>query len=179
MTGHLTVDLRPLAAEDWAAVHQWANHEQVYRYQAWGPNTESETREFVRVAAEAWGAPDQTWYVYAIRFEGMLVGNCDLRLRGGEQGEIGYLLHPDHWGRGVATAAAQRLIELGFTQHGLHRIYATCDPRNTTSAAVLQRVGMTHEGRLRENLRIRDGWRDSDLYSVLVHEWSRSAGSDP
>jgi len=33
---------------------------------------------------------------------------------------------------------------------------------------------MTHEGRLREAMVIRDGWRDSDVYSVLDREWEAS-----
>lgn len=33
------------------------------------------------------------------------------------------------------------------------------------------RLGMTYEGRLREDRFIRDGWRDSDIYSVIIHEW--------
>jgi [ribosomal protein S5]-alanine N-acetyltransferase len=79
--------------------------------------------------------------------------------------------HPDYWGKGLATAAARQLVQLGFDEHDLHRIFATCDPRNIASAAVLQRLGMQYEGRMRETTLIRDGWRDSDLYSVLVDEW--------
>jgi RimJ/RimL family protein N-acetyltransferase len=70
----------------------------------------------------------------------------------------------------VATAAARHLIQIGFGEHNLHRIFATCDPRNTASAAVLRRLGMHYEGRMRETALIRDGWRDSDLYSLLAHE---------
>ena len=73
------------------------------------------------------------------------------------------------WGRGLATEAARQLLRIGFVDHGLHRIAGTCDPRNVASGRVLQKIGMTYEGRMRETGRIRDGWRDSDLYSILVH----------
>jgi RimJ/RimL family protein N-acetyltransferase len=53
----------------------------------------------------------------------------------------------------------------------LHRIFATCDPRNVASRRVLTKIGMTHEGRMRETLLIRDGWRDSDVYAILKHEF--------
>lgn len=59
-------------------------------------------------------------------------------------------------------------MQIGFDDQELHRVFATCDPRNTASAAVLRRLGMQYEGRMRETTLIRDGWRDSDLYSVLV-----------
>jgi RimJ/RimL family protein N-acetyltransferase len=43
---------------------------------------------------------------------------------------------------------------------------------------------MSYEGRMRETMLIRDRWRDSDLYSVLAHEWQvgrgvRGASSEP
>jgi len=36
---------------------------------------------------------------------------------------------------------------------------------------VLARIGMTYEGRLRQVMLIRDGWRDADVYSILEHEY--------
>ncbi len=45
------------------------------------------------------------------------------------------------------------------------------DPRNIGSAKVLEKVGMVYEGKIRENIFINDGWRDSLLYSILAHEW--------
>lgn len=59
------------------------------------------------------------------------------------------------------------MFELG----PLHRVVATCDPRNLVSAAILQKVGMTFEGRLRHTMQIRDGWRDSSAFSILADEW--------
>jgi [ribosomal protein S5]-alanine N-acetyltransferase len=169
--GSEKVALRPIAEDDWPAVHAWACQERVCRYQVWGPNTEEQTREFVRAAARAWTGLPRTRFVYAIILNGCVVGNCELNLRGQDQGEVSYALHPDFWGQGLATAAARQLVQLGFDENDLHRIFATCDPRNVASAAVLQRLGMSYEGRMRETTLIRDGWRDSDLYSVLVHEW--------
>lgn len=58
-----------------------------------------------------------------------------------------------------------------FESMNLHRVMATCDPRNLASAAVLQKVGMTFEGQLRHTMQIRDGWRDSSVFSVLANEW--------
>lgn len=173
--GPANVVLRPITEDDWPAVHAWASQERACRFQAWGPNTVQQTREFVTDAARAWSCVPRTRLVFAVTLDGCVVGNCVLDLRGRAQGEISYVLHPDYWGRGLATAAARQLVQLGFDEHALHRIFATCDPRNTASAAVLGRLGMQYEGRMRETTLIRDGWRDSDLYSILVHEWQSSS----
>jgi len=171
--------LRPIEEGDWLAVHAWASQERVCRYQAWGPNTTEQTREFVREAAKAWTSSPRTRFVYAIALDEYVVGNCELKLHGQDQGEISYGMHPDYWGKGLATDAASQLVQLGFEEHNLHRVFATCDPRNIASAALLRRLGMSYEGRMRETMLIRDGWRDSDLYSVLAHEWQVRPDAEP
>ena len=62
---------------------------------------------------------------------------------------------------------------LGFGTLELHRIFATCDVRNVASARVLEKVGMRREGHLREDSCMRGQWRDSYVYGILEHEWSR------
>ena len=64
------------------------------------------------------------------------------------------------------------MMTFGFETLKLHRIYATCDPRNIGSSKVLEKIGMSKEGILRENMLMKDGvWRDSLLYSMLKQEW--------
>jgi RimJ/RimL family protein N-acetyltransferase len=170
-----SVRLRPLLLSDWRAVHGWARLPDSCRYQAWGPNTEAETESYVREAAARWHSVPQTGYPQAVLAGDEVIGLADLHLRGGGQGEIGYGIHPARWGRGAASAAARELLRQAFEEHRLHRVYATCDPRNTASARVLVKIGMTYEGRMRETVLIRDGWRDSDLYAVLEQEWRSSS----
>ncbi|MDY0409775.1 GNAT family N-acetyltransferase [Paracerasibacillus soli] len=81
-------------------------------------------------------------------------------------------MNPKYWKMGFATEVANLLISYGFKQLKLHRIFATCDPRNIGSLRVLEKVGMMKEGRIREHILIKDGWRDSLLYSVLEQEWN-------
>ncbi|MEU9957576.1 GNAT family protein [Streptomyces sp. NPDC050982] len=162
---------------DWRAVHSWASLDQACRFQAWGPNTEEQTREFVADAVEAWSHSPQRRFAYAARVAGDVVGMGELhvRSRGQRQGEISYAVHPRVWGQGVGTAIGNELLARGFEDLELHRIYATCDPRNLGSARVLGKVGMTWEGRLRHTALIRDGWRDSEMFSVLEAEWRGGA----
>jgi len=186
MIGSMGITLRPLEYEDWPAVHDWARLLDSCRYQAWGPNTEAETQAYVREAARLWHQVPQTSFPHAVLAGASgpsdpsgqaVVGVGDLHLRGSGQGEIGYGIHPRAWGRGLATATARELLRIAFEEHGLHRVYATCDPRNVGSMRVLTKIGMTHEGRMRETALIRDGWRDSDLFAILVHEWERFTAS--
>jgi len=157
---------RPLTLDDTAAVHDWARLPESCRYQAWGPNTYEQTQEYVRAAVAA--PPDRQ--VFGVLVDGQVVGSAELKLHGASTGEIAYAVHPRVWGQGIATAAARELVRMGFGVHGRHRIFGTCDPRNVASAAVLRRVGMRYEGRMRGTALIRDGWRDSDLYAIVVDD---------
>jgi [ribosomal protein S5]-alanine N-acetyltransferase len=162
----VTVTLRPLTLDDTAAVHDYARLPESSAFQAWGPNTEEQTAAFVREAVTA--GPDRL--VRAIVRDGELVGTAEFHLHGATTGELGYLVHPKLWGQGIATAAARLLLRLGFAEYARHRIFATCDPRNLASAAVLRKIGMRYEGRMRGTVLLADGWRDSDLYAVLADD---------
>jgi [ribosomal protein S5]-alanine N-acetyltransferase len=109
---------------------------------------------------------------------GNLVGLCGVVvLSGAEEGEIWYLVEPESWGKGIATEAARRLLDLGFGELGLHRIWASCLPENPPSARVLEKVGMRKEGFLVNNLKIHGVWKSSFLYAILAEEWSRASSN--
>ncbi|MCK2218777.1 GNAT family N-acetyltransferase [Actinomadura sp. ATCC 31491] len=168
-----TVTLRRIELADWPAVHAWARLPESCRYQTWGPNDEEQTRAYVAAAAGEWSRTPRRALPYAAHVDGEVLGMGTLHLRDAahRQGEITYIVHPRAWGRGVATAIGAGLLGTAFAELGLHRVYATCDPRNAGSARVLAKLGMTCEGRLRHTTLIRDGWRDSELFSILEHEW--------
>jgi RimJ/RimL family protein N-acetyltransferase len=57
------------------------------------------------------------------------------------EAELVYALHPNFWGRGLATRMAVTVIRRGF-ESGIARIVAGVDLPNTGSSAVLKRLGM-------------------------------------
>ncbi len=59
--------------------------------------------------------------------------------------EIGWRLHPDHWGHGYATEAAAASLRFGFEEAGLAEIVAFTTTRNTRSQAVMTRIGMRRD----------------------------------
>ncbi|QUH03156.1 GNAT family N-acetyltransferase [Saccharopolyspora erythraea] len=162
----MALKLRPLALDDVTAVHDWACLPESCRFQAWGPNTFDQTQAYVRAAVAA----PRDRLVFGVLVDDDVVGSAELKLHGPSTGEIAYAVHPRLWGQGVATGAARELLRMGFSEHGRHRIFGTCDPRNLASAAVLRKIGMRYEGRMRGTAHIRDGWRDSDLYAVLAND---------
>lgn len=165
--------LKEMNKNDWEDVHRYASLPIVCQYQPWGPNTEEETQDFVKQVLLDATEENRYRYVFSV-FEqenGMMIGAGEINIRDYKVGEIAYIIHPDYWGKGIASEVAKLLLQFGFEKLNLHRIYATCDPRNIGSSKVLQKIGMIQEGRMREDLLIKSGWRDSLLYSILEHEW--------
>ncbi|AYC30553.1 GNAT family N-acetyltransferase [Paenisporosarcina cavernae] len=165
--------LREMTKSDWFDVHKYASQDLVSQYQPWGPNTEEDSINFVnQVIRDARQVPRKR-FVFAMIYKENMIGAGEFKIRDfrNKAGEIAYIVNPDYWGKGFATEVATLLIEFGFDVLKLHRIYATCDPRNIASTKVLEKVGMVKEGQIREDLMIKDGWRDSLMYSILEHEW--------
>jgi hypothetical protein len=71
----------------------------------------------------------------------------------------------------MSTEAVRRLLHYLLIERGKHRVRATCDDRNTRSAAVLERVGMRREGHLLESTWSKGEWTNDLLYAVLRREW--------
>jgi RimJ/RimL family protein N-acetyltransferase len=59
--------------------------------------------------------------------------------------EVGWRLHPDHWGHGYATEAASAALDFGFGEAGLDEIVAFTTTVNTRSQAVMSHIGMTRD----------------------------------
>lgn len=168
--------LRPFTDEDLDALHAMFGREDVVRYLYWTPRTIDETREMLErikpmtsLDAEGHGIR-----LAAVLLEsGTVVGDISLRLVSEEhsQGEIGYVIHPDHKGRGYATEGAAALISLGFEELGLHRIRASADARNVGSVRVMEHLGMRREALFTENEFVKGEWSNEVVYAILASEW--------
>jgi ribosomal-protein-alanine N-acetyltransferase len=167
--------LREFAREDWRAVLAYQSNPRYLRYYEWEERTEADVRAFVRMfVGFQRETPRRTFQLAIVLPEsGQLIGNCGVRVRDPEMraGDIGYELDPAHWGHGYATEAARAMLAYGFGPLGLHRIGAECVAENTASARVLEKIGMTREGRLRRNVWMKGRWWDTLLYAILDDEY--------
>jgi ribosomal-protein-alanine N-acetyltransferase len=169
--------LREVKEEDWHSVHEYGSDPEVVKYLPFGPNTEDETKAFIRRVIVNQKEQPRLSYSCAlvIRSTNKLIGICRIHIvsTDNKEGEIGYGLNRSYWNQGYMTEAAQRVVSFGFEELGLHRIYATCEPANTGSSRVMEKIGMQREGHLRDHKLMKGTWRDSLLYAVLDQEYKR------
>jgi RimJ/RimL family protein N-acetyltransferase len=168
--------LRPFTPEDLDAFHAMHGHEDVTRYLDYGPRSREEAAQMLeRISAmTAIDADAQALRLAAVLPDsGQVIGDFSLWTSGQSgQGEIGFVVHPDHQGHGYALEAARMLLRIGFEEVGLHRIVGRCDALNLASATLMERLGMRREAHSREMELINGAWSDELVYAILASEWS-------
>ncbi len=87
--------------------------------------------------------------------------------------ELGYWIGVPYWGKRYATEAAQALVRYGFEQLKLQRIFAMHFKDNLGSGEVLRKIGMTHEGCMRQHILKWGKFFDVELYGILREEMPR------
>lgn len=114
-----------------------------------------------------------TWGM-AIRSQPALIGTIGYWriLKEHYRAEIGYMLHPDHQGKGLMQEAFDAVIHYGFKNMSLHSIEANVNPGNAASIKILEKNKFTREAWFRENYYYNGKFLDSFIYSRLADNHS-------
>ena len=119
-------------------------------------------------------------YIYGIfdREEKKVLGGTGLHTRVGDDArEIGYWIHQDHIGHGLATETVSSLVKAAIEGEGIDRIEIHCDPKNVSSAAIPKKLGFTLEAVLKKRQQFLDGWVDSMIWTLFSEEYPSSPSS--
>lgn len=168
--------LRPFSRRDVDAVFSYRSRADVSEYLFDRPLTYEDCAEAVglRAGQVAFsGEGDKVVLAVERRDDSRLIGEVSLiwRSAADQQGEVGYIFHPDVHGQGYAGEAARALLAFGFEVMGLHRIYARCDARNGASERVMQRLGMHKEAHFREHMQFKGRWDEELIYALRDGDW--------
>jgi RimJ/RimL family protein N-acetyltransferase len=170
------LSLRSYTTDDLAAYYDARSRPKVVRYLYEEPMDLEQCREKLdQLIAPAFTA-EGDWITLAVarRDTGEVIGDVSAKYASitHRSVEIGWVFHPDHHGQGFATEATIALIRLVVAGVSPHRIVARCDARNEASERLMRRLGMRHEGTLRESEWVKGEWTDDTLYALLEHEWA-------
>lgn len=147
--------LRPATLADVAPFHRILSDPRAMTYWSTLPHrTITETEDWIRaMIAIAPGEGED----FVVEHDGAVIGKAGLY----RFPRIGFLFHPDHWGRGFASEALRFVIDRAFRVHRLERFEADVDPRNQASLACLTRLGFTEYDRQQRTWLIGGEWLDS------------------
>ncbi len=169
--------LRPFALDDAPEVQRLAGAREIAEVTANLPHP------YPDGAAELWIATHAPTFdsgrgiveALTLRTTGALIGAISLSVEPKhERAELGYWLGVPYWGHGYCTEAARALVDYGFGEMGLRRIYARHFGSNPASGRVMQKVGMLLEGVLREHALKWGRVEDDVYYGLLRSDWEQA-----
>ena len=166
--------LRRFRKADAPVLAAYRSDPEVARYQSWDAPF-SLLRAETAVANFIASDPDKAgWFQYAIERgdDRQLIGDVAVHLHDNlQQAEIGFTLAREHQRHGYATEAVSAVLDRLFRVQGLHKVAGECDARNVASASLMERLGFTREGLLRQQTFIKGEWTDDLIYGLLSSEW--------
>jgi len=162
--------VRPLVSQAAGILASYAGVPEATKYLSWTTKQSvDETEDFVKRTLISWDSGSSyTWLV--LDNESEEIAGC-FAFRPARTGyEIGYVLSPDYWGKGLGYELVRKMISVGFDDPSVERIWAYCDKENKASFLLLEKCGMEREGCLRkwgETPNLGAGPRDQYIYSVI------------
>ena len=152
--------LRRARPEDLSGLHAVMSDPAAMRYWSTPPHRSlEETREWLESMI---AAPGHERDDFIVEHEGRVVGKAGCW----RVPEIGFILHRDLWGLGLAREALAAIIPYLFDRFAIPAITADVDPRNAASLALLRRLGFTQTGRAERTWLVGEEYCDS-IYLAL------------
>lgn len=162
--------LRPWAERDIDTLPEIANDRDI-----WRNLRDVFPHPYTREAAENWVKLCQsleTRHPFAIEYQGRAIGGIGFNFFEDvhrHSAELGYWIAKAHWGQGLVTEAVRKIVEYGFQNLNLERIFAETYAWNPASGRVLLKAGFEYEGRLRHHV-----FKDGQFVDLLLYARIRS-----
>lgn len=159
--------LRRYRASDLQDLYEYLSDLEVVKFEPYKPMTIDEVKENL-----TWRISTDEMIAIESKEEHKMIGNVYLGKCDFDTLELGFVLNRKYWAKGYAVESCKALIKLAF-ENGIHRIYAECDPKNTESWNLLERLGFQREAHLRQNVyfwKDENGmpiWKDTYIYAKL------------
>ncbi len=167
--------LRPLTLADAPAVARLAGDRRIAATTLHIPHPYPEERAVEWIGTQAQEGMSASSFVFGVVLKdgGELVGAVGLSLAAQhERAEIGYWVGVPWWGQGLVTEACRAVIGWAFGELRLGRVHAHHMEGNEASGAVMRKLAMSYEGRLRKHVVKWGEPRDIECYGVLREEWT-------
>lgn len=159
--------LRPWSMDDLDSLVQYANNPNIARFltnQFPHPYTEENGRSFIEFAMS--GSPKR---IMAIDIEGEAVGGIGVHPQKdvyAKNAEMGYWLAEPFWGNGIMTEAIKQMIDYGFKNFDINRIFARPFGNNHASQRILEKSGFKLEGRFEKTFFKNGEYLDELIYAI-------------
>lgn len=161
--------LEPITDSHLLGLHAVNGDAEVMRYITGKAETLEETQAMVDRVKARWAEWGFSWWAFVELTSGEVIGTGCIQYLARDIAnplEIGWRLRRDKQGQGYASEAARAMAAFAFETVGTPLLLAVCNPANTASSRVMERLGMGYRGLER--------WYDSDCatYAMTRDQWS-------
>ena len=166
--------VRTFQPEDTENLYEYLSKDEIYRFEPGEPVDRQQAQE---LANEMSTSPD--FWAVELQAEQKVIGQIYFKHIDPPHlmtWELGYIMSPRYQRQGYTTEAVTALLRNGFTKAGIHRVIAHCNPENTASWKLLEKIGFRREGLLKKEVFFRRDangvplWTDTLVYAILEEE---------
>jgi RimJ/RimL family protein N-acetyltransferase len=165
--------LRPFTPADADEVHAIVGDREIAYNTAHIPHPypEGMAAEWIERVSARWHTGESAVFAATHQDDGRIVGAVGLEIEPPHRrAELGYWVARPFWNGGYATEGARAVVQFGLRGLGLNRVQAHHYCRNAASGRVMQKIGMTFEGRLRKHMLKWGVFEDIDIYGILADD---------
>lgn len=147
------LNLRPMERSDLHAFHRLIIDPEVRRFLCDGQCLpEEQIADWIETSNDLFKTNHFGLWAVSPRQQTVLIGFCGFwYFHTPPELELAYGIAPNYWNQGLATEAAQALMQYGFDKLQFDRIAASTDAPNLASIRVMQKLGMTESRRSTPN----------------------------
>lgn len=157
--------LRPAMPDDLGPMHEILSDARALAYWSTPPHAAiDQTRDWL---AGMISIPEGEGEDFIVEHDGRVIGKAGLY----RFPEVGYVFHPEFWGRGFAREALAPVLDRAFDVHGVAGVEADVDPRNIASLRLLDRLGFQETRRQARTWLVGETWCDSVYLRLEPDNW--------
>ncbi len=164
--------IRKFRPDDWQDLYEYLSDKEVVRFEPYDVFTKEQARD---EASKRSG--NDAFYAVCLKDNDKLIGNLYLGKGDFDTWELGYVFNRTYQGQGFAAESSRALLDFAFVNLGARRVVAMCNPENSHSWKLLERLHMRREALLLKNIYFKRDevgeriWLDTYEYAILKDEW--------
>lgn len=164
--------LRTWCIDDLNSLVVHANNHKIARNLTNGfphPYTLENGQKFIEIAMQ-----NSPTTLFAIEIDGKACGSIGLHAQPDihcRNMELGYWLAEPYWGKGIMTEAVMQMVDYGFKNFDINRIFARPFGTNIASQKVLEKAGFVLEANFRSTLFKYNEYIDELVYAIRITDW--------
>lgn len=151
--------LRPARSDDLEPLHAVLSDPRATRWWSTPPH---DTLDQTKVWLDAMIANGPDHPDFVVELDGRVIGKAGFYV----MPDVGYILHPDIWGQGLAGEAVGAVVDHVFRTLAVEALTADVDPENAASIRLLQRLGFVRTGFAERSWNVGGVWKDSVYYAL-------------